>query len=721
MGGARTAEGLALFQRGDLAGAEIALRQAIAERPRDEAALEALGVIALRRGEVGEARELLRRATRGRGSPGAWLNYGLVLDASGERDAAVAAVRKAVRLAPTFAPALAALGAMHLRARRFDEAEEALRRAVEADPNHVVAVTNAGAVQLARGALEEAERLFFQAVALKSDFKVAYANLLEIGLRKGGGPAVQDVFERLVATAPADKALRLTAASALKEVSLFEPALEHALAACALDPADLEAHLSAAILYSDLNQFDGAIQLLTGLGQRVDPPPARIMGLLAHMMTAIGQPVEAEGCFRAQVELEPTSPVFLADLANFITRHQSPEAGLKMVQDFVAEHGPAPATALATADALEHLGDKAGAAEALRPWVEDARAPDAIAFRFGQLTKDRTDLERAVSAISKAIHDASWSLQKSSLLFMKGGLLDQLKLRDEAFAAYTEANALRFATFDEAGQQEGMDMMVRAFTSPEFRALPDAPAVDRPPIFILGMPRSGTTLIEQIVSSHPEVRAGGELHIVKVGWFRAATVLGGGVHIDSPAWMRPDLLQLIQVEAMNLLGSVTGRERIGTDKMPHSFQWVPLIHKLFPDSPILHCRRDPIDNGVSLFFHNFAGRHDYCYDLHNIGVYYRMYHQLMQTWRDMGCRFLDVQYEDTVADLEGVSRRVLDYCGLSWDERVLRYYESKDTVVKTASWDQVSKPIYKSAVQRWRRYEKHLGPLIEALGDLAVV
>jgi hypothetical protein len=152
-----------------------------------------------------------------------------------------------------------------------------------------------------------------------------------------------------------------------------------------------------------------------------------------------------------------------------------------------------------------------------------------------------------------------------------------------------------------------------------------------------------------------------------------------------------------------------------TDKLPHNFVHLGTIAYLLPRARVIHCRRNPLDNCISVFFQNFGGEHRYKWDLGDLGHYYRQYERLMQHWeRVLPNPLFEVRYEEMVADQENLSRRLIEFCGLEWDDSCLEFYKSERSV-KTASHWQVRQPIYKSSAERWRRYEKHIGPLMEAL------
>jgi Sulfotransferase family len=238
------------------------------------------------------------------------------------------------------------------------------------------------------------------------------------------------------------------------------------------------------------------------------------------------------------------------------------------------------------------------------------------------------------------------------------------------------------------------------------------------PIFIVGMPRSGTTLMEQVLASHSKVFGAGELETFK-------ELVGECAQRRKVPPAYPDLVALLPPEEMTELGrQYTTRVRALApeaahivDKMPLNFLFVGLIHAAFPRARIINTRRDPLDNCVSCYSLLFTGAQPFAYDLAELGHYYRGYERVMEHWHKVlppGI-LMDVQYEDLVDDLEGVSRRVLAHCGLDWEDACLDFHRTERTV-RTASLMQVREPIYRRSIGSWRRYEKHLGPLCAALG-----
>jgi Sulfotransferase family len=270
-----------------------------------------------------------------------------------------------------------------------------------------------------------------------------------------------------------------------------------------------------------------------------------------------------------------------------------------------------------------------------------------------------------------------------------------------------------------------VDRIMETFSPSIMARLPRARHGSEVPVFIVGMPRSGTTLTEQILAAHPEVFGAGELPALQrvVGlvpamtgkaapWPECAARLGqGGV----------DTLAARYLSEVTRLAP--GAARI-TDKMPQNFLSLGLVALLFPEARVIHCTRDPVDTCLSCYFQGFTQGHGYAFDLATLGAYYRHYRRLMDHWNAVldipviDMPVMEMRYEAMVADQEAESRRLVDFAGLDWDDACLRFFAS-DRLAHTASYDQVRRPVYKGSVGRWRRYAAHLGPLLAALGDLA--
>jgi len=266
----------------------------------------------------------------------------------------------------------------------------------------------------------------------------------------------------------------------------------------------------------------------------------------------------------------------------------------------------------------------------------------------------------------------------------------------------------------------------RQVFSPEFIRKERGGESSAKPIFIIGMPRSGTTLIEQILASHPQVFGAGELTLFERAIGDVRSGIGGASRGDVSR--HPEIVLQMSSDEFQKLGAryLAAIERLAptashvTDKMPTNFVFAGLIHLALPHASIIHAVRDPVDTCISCFSKLFTEGNFHTYDLAELGRYYRHYQGLMAHWHQVlpPGRILDVAYEDIVADLEGEARRIMAHCGLPWDARCLDFH-STERVVRTASAAQVRRPIYASSVGRRRAYQSMLGPLLAELPPLS--
>jgi hypothetical protein len=276
-----------------------------------------------------------------------------------------------------------------------------------------------------------------------------------------------------------------------------------------------------------------------------------------------------------------------------------------------------------------------------------------------------------------------------------------------ALEQWTLGNALKRSKviYNELTTLQSFSVIPTAFNHRLMSSLSGScPPTLTPLLFIVGMPRSGTTLIEQILASHPHVHAAGELPELKKA-----------VDPELGANLSPTLLRRISDKYAASIPPADGKLRF-VDKMPSNFFYLGLIALLFPNARIIHAVRNPIATCFSCYTKLFAAGQYFTYDLGEVGRYYRGYAGLMEYWRNVlpAGMMLDVTYEDVVGDLDSEARRLVDFCGLKWNDRCLRFWETERTV-KTASAVQVRRPIFRESLDHWKRYEFGLGPLIREL------
>jgi tetratricopeptide (TPR) repeat protein len=294
------------------------------------------------------------------------------------------------------------------------------------------------------------------------------------------------------------------------------------------------------------------------------------------------------------------------------------------------------------------------------------------------------------------------------LRYALGKYFDDVRQYDEAFNHYRQANELtrRYGSkYDGTKLEQRVDRIIRKFDATFMRPNQDQGSASELPVFIVGMPRSGTSLAEQILASHPAVFGAGEVIFWNAAYdaYRDAELDG-----KTDAALIPDMA----ADYINRLTAMSGPALRVVDKMPANFLYAGLIHAAFPKARIIHMQRHPIDTCLSIYFQNFFNIGPYANDFDNLAHYYRQYLRITDHWRAVlpATTWLEVPYEALIDDQEGWTRRMLDFIGLPWDPKCLDFHQT-DRVVITASKWQVRQKISKSSAGRWRNYEKFVGPL----------
>ena len=308
------------------------------------------------------------------------------------------------------------------------------------------------------------------------------------------------------------------------------------------------------------------------------------------------------------------------------------------------------------------------------------------------------------------------------LHFAAGKVYDDIGDYDAAFAHYCKGNAAKQAVFEGGRYATLIERSIELFDPPRLTALAGAGYVDDRFVFVVGMPRSGTTLVEQILSSHSGVLGCGELPDI-----HAITDRLAGFSTANPTY--PDCIQDLPDGALLGFGKAYAK-RISAmqdgklrymDKQPNNFRYIGLIQALLPQARFIHCRRHPLDTCLSCLFQNFRNGQEFSFDIADLAAYYGGYQRLMAHWgRLPASRILDVDYEDLVTNTEEVSRRMVRFIGLTWEDRCMQFHDTRRKVHTASRW-QVRQSIYTRSLQRWRNYQAHLGPLTEALESEGVV
>jgi len=484
------------------------------------------------------------------------------------------------------------------------------------------------------------------------------------------------------------------------------------------------------------------------------PGHAAALDALGSALRSTDRLEEAELCYRNAIVADPQYVPALRHLGTLLSALERPGEGLPYLERAIAV-APQDAELYAAAagvlrklnrwkeslahcdTALELDPDLAeayanrGDVELELGMVADAKqdfaratelAPDAAQFLCRVVSIERiAHGDPRLNRLEEFARDTTlFKEERIRVYFTLGKAYADAGQHERSFEQLARGNALQrgLVSYDERATLAALALTAAVFT-PEFVAARRGWGFpSRRPIFIVGMPRSGTTLIEQILASHPRVHAGGELEDFAS---TATAVLAKDARsgIDAASMQAADPAAIAEVgrRYVDAVARLAPEALHVTDKMPVNSSYVGLIHLALPNARIIHARRDPVDNCLSCFSLLFAQGQSFSYDLGELGRYYRAYETLMDHWRAIlpPGTVLDVQYEEVVNDFEAQARRIVAFCGLEWDDACLRFYETKRPV-RTASLTQVRQPIYQTSVGRWKPYAHLLTPLLQALG-----
>lgn len=454
---------------------------------------------------------------------------------------------------------------------------------------------------------------------------------------------------------------------------------------------------------------------------RYEPKNPGVHLNLGKSLALTGDPRGAKKHLLEVLKVRPSDAVALAQLATVYRQDGRMDDAFRTI-DKALRAEPGNAFALWNkADLLRLEGRFEEACELLRPHAEKPGADGTLTLMFAMLVRRFDGVDRAIEVLRALVDrpDLPGGV-KMQAMFQLGQMLDRARRYDEAFEVFERANALKGARWDPDRLERLVDEQIATITPELYARIPSSTLDTQLPVFVLGMIRSGTTLTEQVVSSHPKVVAGGELrHMLEP----VQSLLGEGARDMKGAYEAGRLTSQSLTRAgraylqkLKKLGP--NAERV-TDKMPYNFQFLGVIRKMFPGARIIHCTRAPLDNCLSCYFHDFTGSHDYTYDLEHLGRYTVQYKRLMDHWtRTLGIEVFEMNYERFVREQEPVTRELIEFLGLDWDDACLRFHSS-GRASTTWSSEQVREPLYTRSSGRHANYEKHLGPLRRALGELA--
>jgi len=566
----------------------------------------------------------------------------------------------------------------------------------------------------------------------------------------GDFPDTAYCCEKALSLVPNAAAVYGNYANALMEMERYDDALAAFTQALNLNPDDIPSQVNLGKLYRKLGNTSKAIRHLSDALNSIPNMP-EAMDELGQVHFASGNYNEALSCYKAAVSECPDSAVYQNNLG---TAYQQLEDGAKAERCFLesirlnpellitycnlayiyssqghydksldyyghalGRHADYEPALSGRAVVLERMGKHKSAFDLIKPIIESGAYTDQTALAYARLGTRLGHEQHAVTVLKSLLSRPLLSHHdRIQANYALGGLLDRRKEYDTAFAHFRTANELRNVNFERWAQREMDDAIIHTFTPEHSKQFPISSNTEEGIVFVVGMPRSGTTLVEQILASHPDIFGAGELTDIRD---IAASLPGKtGSKFCFPLEFNrvtTEILDKFSYSYTRKLHDLANGESIIVDKMPSNFMFLGLIEHLLPNARIIHCKRDPMDTCLSCYMQHFSNGQYFSYNQSDLAFFYNSYRGLMKHWKSaLHLPVLEVQYEELVGNQEAVTRQIIAFTGLDWNPDCLSFYESGRKVI-TASYEQVRNPIYSSSVGKWKKYQKHLSVLKRGL------
>jgi tetratricopeptide (TPR) repeat protein len=532
-----------------------------------------------------------------------------------------------------------------------------------------------------QGRLGEAETCFLKVLDASPDNAIALNNLGNLCLQQGRTDDAIHCYQRLISVNPSSAEAYNNIGVAYRAAGALEDAITYCKMAVSLNPEYADAYCNLGSLLVDRLDLDGAERCYRS-ALRYQPDNADAHRNIGKLFQTSGRYEEASQSYKKALEYRPDDPDTIAAIASL----------------------------------EEKLGRRENAQALIQGLINSGSTPLAGVILLATLAREEDDVRKSIDLLNEFLASESSTNSKADIHFALGTLYDRKSEYGKAFEHFQSGNMQDSFGYDKDEYERQFQLYIRTFSGERIKTLPRSSNYSELPVFIVGMPRSGTTLVEQILSSHPELAGGGELGSIS----EISSSLHSGT---SPGTPYPTCISSLDSATINEIADAyvaKMAERAGhalriTDKSPLHFMELGLINMLLPGARIIHCTRNPLDTCLSIYFHRFNKLHAYSGDLSNLGHFYRQYEKLMRHWKSViQLPVLEVSYEDMVENTEELSRKMVSFCGLQWNDQCLRFYES-GRVADTPSYNQVRRKIYTSSVGRWKHYSMYIRELVDAL------
>lgn len=606
---------------------------------------------------------------------------------------------------------------------RLSEAANLFGKICASDKMDADAWVMRAVIQIQLGDLNEAERLCLHTLQIDANHALAHHALGSVLERKGQLDKAVVEFRKAVMLRPGFANAHLFLANTLARMGADTEAEAGYFKVLELEPDFVQAMAGLGTFYVNTGRFSEAeIWLRRALAAQ--PKDAEILVVLGQSLISQGKDAEAIHVLDAAVEADPGSYKANYVLGNILTKSGRYDNALCCYRKAASIRPDDEYAIGAQAHVFERRGELDKAFSLLEPYIKSGSVHVGIVMPFAELSMQMENPKEAIGLLEQILLQNVLDLQTSSEIHYKlGKLLDNAEEYDRSFGHYKKANEITCKLVTQIQDLDAIDNQAERIASRvdncgrEFwKTVQKSGNESLRPIFIVGMPRSGTTLLEQILASHPDVYGAGELMAIEE--IARSLSAGNQYQLSYPmglAEVSRQSLGQCAARYLRQLDEFSSTAQRVVDKCPHNFMHLGLISTLFPKAHIIHIEREPLDTCTSIYFQLFTPQHAYACDLSRLAKYYGIYRKLMAHWNEvLDIPVLNIQYEQLVAEPERVTHSLVEFCDLEWHDGCLEFYATKRDV-NTPSYGQVRQPIYNKSVCRWKHYKAHLHPLIDTL------
>ena len=612
------------------------------------------------------------------------------------------------------------LGQALLKQQRAAEAEEQLRFALDLEPEFPQLYEDLGSALAMQARFDEAIPAFERAIQLQPALPLAKRKLGQALIAAGRGNEADEALREYVEMDP-ERAAIIKGAQ-LHQDGEIDEAIKIFREVLKKNPDSVNAmNLLAGAFWRDKKRPGDAEALLRRAVQ-IAPDFARAWNTLGALLMEMNRFVDAISAFETATRLEPRNPDAWSGLGSANGRAMYPEKAIEAFKKSLAINDSRPSVLASYAWELKTVGDQPAALEAYRKAVKKKPGFGPAYWSMANLKIFNFEDHEITAMLEQIDRDDLPEIDDIHFRFALGKAMEDKKDYDQAWHFYHTGNQRQRLTveYDPVQFERRQAAIMSVFGEQLLRQRDGVGYEAGRPIFIVGLPRSGSTLVEQILASHSQVEGTSELPLLgriveSIGRYRTD---GLSYPEAVPGLLDKDFRGYGKQYIDESQRYRESDKPSFTDKLPNNYPMIGFAHLILPNAIFINARRHPFDTCLGAYKQLFGQGQNFTYDMLDLAHYYQQYDAMTKHWRMvLPGKVLDVHYEETVTDLEGQVRRILEHCGLPFEESCLRYYES-DRAVKTASSEQVRQPIYTSALGKWRRYEKHLDLWREQLGDI---